>query len=46
MMKNNSWIAYLILTVVLILAILFTKWVYQAVMATDWPDWVKYLILH
>lgn len=45
-MKNNTWIEYLILAVVTILAILFTKWVYQSVMATDWPDWVKYLILH
>ena len=26
-------------------AALFSKWVFASVMATDWPDWVKYVIL-
>lgn len=45
-MKNNSWVEFLILAAVTVLTILFTKWLYQSVMATDWPNWVKYLILH
>lgn len=34
-----------VVSVVLVSAFLSYA-VYSAVMATDWPDWVKYLILH
>lgn len=30
---------------VVVLALLLCRWMFNAVMATDWPDWVKYLIL-
>lgn len=45
-MKNNSWITFLIWGVIMILVFLFDVWIFKTVMATDWPDWVKYLILH
>ena len=27
------------------LVLLFDKWLFETVVATDWPDWVKYLLL-
>ena len=31
--------------IVIVAAIIFTKWRFDAVMASDIPDWVKYLLL-
>lgn len=44
---RNNYTPLEIITVVLSLAvaIILGKLVFEAVMATDWPDWVKYLIL-
>jgi len=37
---------YILLWVVVVIGcILLDKWLFSAVMGTNWPDWVKYLIL-
>jgi hypothetical protein len=45
-MKDNYGVLELIvIVVVLATSFLLGKIIFEAVMATDWPDWVKYLIL-
>lgn len=44
-MKSLFWqMVGLIVTIVIALA--FTYWIYTATMASDLPDWIKYVILH
>ena len=31
--------------VVFAVCLLLTRWMFNAVMATDWPDWLKYFVL-
>lgn len=35
----------LILIVLLVLVLMFTRWVFEATMASDLPGWLKYMIL-
>lgn len=45
-MKNGSQLLELIVLIVVLAGSFFLgKIIFEAVMATDWPDWVKYLIL-
>ena len=45
-MKDNSGCFAVLLGIVLgAIAILISKWIFETVMATDWPDWVKFMIL-
>lgn len=44
-MKDNTFLELLIILITSILCIFLAKWFYDAVMGTDWPDWVKYLVL-
>lgn len=42
---NQPIVKTIVFVVVAALAILLSKWIYEAVMATSWPDWVKYMVL-
>ena len=42
---RNYIISILICMGILAVSIMLYSWVYQAVVATDWPDWLKHLIL-
>ena len=42
-MKEGIWILVFIL--ILLGMILFGKWVFESVMASNLPDWMKYMIL-
>lgn len=46
-MKNfiSAFIHIMLPILVIVLGILLCRWMFNAVMVTDWPDWVKYLIL-
>lgn len=44
-MDKYEFIALLIIVAVFVAAIFFAKWYFGAVMASDYPDWVKYLLL-
>ena len=45
MKDDDSLIGCLIYVICAVVTILVCKWVFESVMATDWPDWVKYMIL-
>lgn len=36
---------FVFIIVVTVLALLFSKWVFEAVMASNMPDWLKYFLL-
>ena len=36
---------YIAMILAFVLVVLCCRWVFNAVMATDWPDWVKYMVL-
>lgn len=36
---------FILVIVVTVLALLFSKWVFDAVMASNMPDWLKYVLL-
>ena len=44
-MNRYELIALLIVIVMFAVCILFARWYFGAVMASDFPDWVKYLLL-
>jgi len=44
-MKWTELLGILIWIGIIAGSIFFTKWIFESVMATDWPDWVKYVIL-
>ena len=45
-MKDNTGCFGVILAIVLVAMTIFVaKLLFEAVMATDWPDWVKFMIL-
>lgn len=46
-MKNFIYaLIYILIPIITgVIVVLLCKWIFNAVMATDWPDWVKYLIL-
>ena len=35
----------LLIIVIIVLTALCDKWFFETVMATEWPDWVKYVFL-
>ena len=35
----------LVLLAVVVLVLAFTRWMYEATMASDLPDWLKYFLL-
>lgn len=44
-MDKYKFIAWLIIAATFVVAIFFAKWYFNAVIASDFPDWVKYLLL-
>lgn len=47
-MKDFLWwmLAYILIPILVgVVVILLCRWTFNAVMSTDWPNWVKYLIL-
>lgn len=36
---------FVFIIVVTVLALLFSKWVFEAVVASNMPDWLKYVLL-
>jgi hypothetical protein len=44
-MNKYEFIALLIFVAVCVAAIFFAKWYFDAVLASDYPNWVKYLLL-
>ena len=45
MKDNYGLLELIVVVVVLAISLLLGKIIFEAVMATDWPDWVKYMIL-
>lgn len=44
MRKYGFW-EVLIAVAVFVIGLLLYKYLYNAVMATDWPDWIKFKLL-
>ena len=44
-MKGSYLCIFILIGVLVVLSIVGDKWLFETVMATDWPDWVKYLLL-
>ena len=36
---------FVFIIVVTVLALLFSRWLFEAVMASNMPDWLKYVLL-
>lgn len=36
---------FIFIIVMFVLAMLFTRWLFEAVMASNMPDWLKYVLL-
>lgn len=45
-MKNALFWQILGLIVIVAVSVALTYWIYTATMASNLPDWVKYIILH
>ena len=44
-MQKVDLLVFLICVGIIAGSIFFSKWVFESVMASDWPDWIKYVIL-
>ena len=42
---KDTMVYLVVVIVTTILVVVFTRWVYEAVMGSNMPEWLKYLIL-